>query len=74
MKKKDNKTLDSNDKLNKKYALALEGGGAKGAYHVGAVKALKENGYEFSVITGTSIGALNAIMIAFDTFANVTSD
>ena len=64
MKKKDNKTLDSNDKLNKKYALALEGGGAKGAYHVGAVKALKENGYEFSVITGTSIGALNAIMIA----------
>lgn len=48
----------------KKYALALEGGGAKGAYHVGAVKALYECGYNFSVITGTSIGALNAIMIA----------
>ena len=59
---KGNKThIDDNTK---KYALALEGGGAKGAYHIGAVKALYECGYNFSVITGTSIGALNAIMIA----------
>lgn len=47
----------------KKYALALEGGGAKGAYQIGAYKALKEEGYEFNAIIGTSIGALNAALI-----------
>ena len=45
------------------YGLALEGGGAKGAYHMGAIKALLECGYEFGGITGTSIGALNAAVI-----------
>ena len=47
----------------KKYGLALEGGGAKGAYQIGVVKALIDNGYEFDCIVGTSIGALNAAMI-----------
>ncbi len=47
-----------------KYGLALEGGGAKGAYQIGVVKALMENGYEFDIVAGTSIGALNAAMIA----------
>lgn len=47
----------------KRYSLVLEGGGAKGAYQVGAIKALKENGYEFDTIVGTSIGALNAAFI-----------
>ena len=46
-----------------KYALALEGGGAKGAYQIGAYKALKEKGYEFDTIIGTSIGAINAALI-----------
>lgn len=49
-----------------KYGLALEGGGAKGAYQIGVVKALIENGYKFNVIVGTSIGALNAAMIVQD--------
>jgi len=44
--------------------LALEGGGAKGAYHMGVVKAFLEEGYEFGSITGTSIGALNGAIIA----------
>ncbi|MGI6679181.1 MAG: patatin-like phospholipase family protein [Dehalobacterium sp.] len=44
--------------------LALEGGGAKGAFHMGAVKAFFEEGYQFSGITGTSIGALNGAIIA----------
>jgi NTE family protein len=44
--------------------LALEGGGAKGAFHMGVVKAFLEEGYEFGGITGTSIGALNGAMIA----------
>jgi len=45
------------------YGLALEGGGVKGAFHMGAVKALLEEGYEFGGVTGTSIGALNGAII-----------
>lgn len=44
--------------------LALEGGGAKGAYEIGAYKALIDNGYTFRMVTGTSIGAVNAALIA----------
>ncbi len=44
--------------------IALEGGGAKGAYHIGAIKALNELGIDFQVITGTSIGAVNGAIIA----------
>jgi len=44
--------------------LALEGGGAKGAFHMGVVKAFLEEGYEFGGITGTSIGAFNGAVIA----------
>lgn len=47
-----------------KYSLVLEGGGSKGAYQVGAFIALKENGYEFKTIVGTSIGAINGAMFA----------
>jgi len=47
-----------------KLALALEGGGAKGAYHMGVVKAYHEAGQTFDAIAGTSIGALNAAVIA----------
>lgn len=44
--------------------LALEGGGAKGAFHMGAVKALLEEGWKFDGVVGTSIGAFNGAMIA----------
>lgn len=46
------------------YGLVLEGGGAKGAYHIGAYFALMELGFEFKSVVGTSIGAINAAMIA----------
>ena len=46
--------------------LALEGGGAKGAYHLGALKALYEAGYAFDGVVGTSIGALNGAIIVQD--------
>lgn len=59
--------------------VALEGGGARGAFHIGAIKALREEGYEINGIVGTSIGAFNAAMIAqgdfekcFDLWNNVT--
>lgn len=42
--------------------LALEGGGAKGSYQVGAYKALLEMGYKFDYIVGTSIGAINGVI------------
>jgi NTE family protein len=45
------------------YGLVLEGGGAKGAYHVGAYKALKELNIEIGGIVGTSIGAINGAMM-----------
>ena len=44
--------------------LALEGGGAKGSYEIGSYIALKELGYKFDMVAGTSIGSLNAAMIA----------
>ena len=46
------------------YGLVLEGGGARGSYHVGVYKALNEAGIELKGIVGTSIGALNGAMIA----------
>ncbi len=45
-------------------ALVLEGGGAKGAYHIGAWGALRERGETFDIVTGTSVGALNGALIA----------
>lgn len=48
------------------YGLVLEGGGAKGAYHVGAYKALKELGVEIGGIAGTSIGAINGAVLVQD--------
>lgn len=46
--------------------LALEGGGAKGSYEIGAYVALTEVGYKFDAVAGTSIGSLNAALIAQD--------
>lgn len=46
------------------YGLVLAGGGAKGAYEIGAWKALIELGVEIEAIAGTSIGAINGAMIA----------
>lgn len=46
----------------KDYALALSGGGTRGAYEIGAYKALNEIGINIKAIAGTSIGALNGAM------------
>lgn len=45
-------------------ALVLGGGGAKGAYEVGAIAALDELGIKASSVFGTSVGALHAAMYA----------
>ena len=44
--------------------LVLQGGGALGAYHIGAYQALHEAGMEPDWIAGVSIGALNACILA----------
>ena len=44
--------------------LVLQGGGALGAYQVGAYQALHEAGIEPDWVIGTSIGAINASLIA----------
>lgn len=54
-----------------KYSLVLEGGGAKGAYQIGVVKALREAGFEFDAITGTSIGAINAAYLVQGNFDEI---
>lgn len=46
--------------------LVLEGGGTKGAYQIGAYKALKGMGMDFQGITGSSIGALNGAYMVQD--------
>lgn len=46
-----------------KFGLVLAGGGARGAYEIGALKALDELGFKYDVVTGTSIGALNSLML-----------
>jgi NTE family protein len=58
-----------NEANNKRAALVLPGGGARGAFQVGVLKALAElmpKGARnpFSVLSGTSAGAINSIVLA----------
>ena len=46
------------------YGLILPGGGAKGAYQIGAWSALREMRIKFSAIAGVSIGSINGALIA----------
>ena len=47
-----------------KVGLVLSGGGAKGAAHIGVIKALEENGIPIDYITGTSAGAIVGSLFA----------
>ncbi len=49
--------------VTKEYGVVLEGGGARGAYQIGAWKAFREAGVKISGIAGTSVGALNGAMM-----------
>lgn len=55
-----------------KLGLCLSGGGAKGAYQAGVIKALYEKGIDkFHSISGTSIGAINGYFIYTDNSENL---
>jgi NTE family protein len=58
----------------KKIALVLSGGGAKGAFQMGALNYIKEKtnsdsrfkGLDYSIISGVSVGALNGAMVSME--------
>ena len=56
---------------NMKFGLVLSGGGAKGAYEAGAIKAMGEMDVIEKVygVSGTSVGALNTLVFAMDDVA-----
>lgn len=56
-----------------KTALVLGGGGARGAYEVGVWQALCELDIPIDIVTGTSVGALNAAVIAAGSFESVSA-
>lgn len=67
----------------KKLGIVFSGGGGKGAYEIGVWKYLREIGLEqsVSVVSGTSVGALNAALFVGSTFkeaedlwCNITPD
>lgn len=47
-----------------KVGLVLSGGGAKGLYHIGIIRALEENGIPIDYVSGTSMGSIVAGMYA----------
>ncbi|MDH8700688.1 NTE family protein [Dysgonomonadaceae bacterium PH5-43] len=51
-------TLSTHYSFSQKVGLVLSGGGAKGAVHIGIIKALEENDIPIDCISGTSIGAI----------------
>ena len=56
--------------MDSKIGLVLAGGGGKGSYEIGVWKYLREVGLDskISVISGTSVGGLNAFLIAYNDF------
>lgn len=56
--------------MDSKLGLVLAGGGGKGSYEIGVWKYLREIGLDtkISVISGTSVGGLNAFLIAYNDF------
>jgi predicted acylesterase/phospholipase RssA len=51
-------------RMPRRRGLVLQGGGAKGAFQYGALKELYSAGFDFDVISGTSVGALNGALVS----------
>lgn len=47
-----------------KLGLVLSGGGSKGAYEIGVYAALRHLKKDISIVTGTSVGAINGVFVA----------
>lgn len=48
----------------KEFSLVLSGGGAKGAYQIGVFKALLEYPVQIDMVSGSSVGGINALLYA----------
>ena len=64
-----------------KRAIALGAGGARGAYQIGAWKALRELGVDYDIVVGSSIGSVNGVVmvqddydLALDLWKNISVD
>lgn len=53
-----------------KKGISLCGGGSRGSYELGVWQALRELNMKFNIVTGSSIGALNGLMLIQDDFEN----
>lgn len=51
--------------------MVLSGGGARGAFQVGVLDVFCKQGYEFDMVSGVSVGALNGAMIATRQFTEL---
>ena len=49
--------------MNKDYAVVFAGGGTKGSYQVGVIKALKELKINIVAVSGASIGSINGALV-----------
>ena len=49
--------------MNKEYAVVFAGGGTKGSYQVGVIKALKELEINIVAVSGASIGSINGALL-----------
>lgn len=56
--------MKKNTTEKKKTALVLGGGGSRGAYEIGVWQALKALGIRIDMVYGSSVGAINAVMVA----------
>jgi NTE family protein len=66
---------NSEKELRVETVLVLQGGGSLGAYECGVYKTLAKHNIQFDIVSGTSIGALNAAIIAsysYDSVKNST--
>lgn len=57
-----------------KRALVLSGGGAKGAFELGALQYIRQRQpafFNFQIIAGVSVGSLNGVMLAQDKFTEL---
>ncbi len=60
--------------MSRKIALVLSGGNAWGSFQFGAIKYIEEEirkkfpGFDYSIIAGVSVGALNGIMLAMEKY------
>ena len=55
-------TNDQRQMTDKRVALVLGSGGARGLAHIGAIEALEERGYTITSVAGCSMGSIIAGM------------